>query len=483
MASNGIPPVDFSKFFNVIDGKLESTEKTLRPLNPSTLEENPPVPLSTQQDVDRAVAAAKKAQEAWREVPWAERADILRKIGDAVAANLDELAKLVTKENGKPLMFAKIEMAAGADNFHKIANFTIPENVVDADPEHTVITRYTPIGVAVGIVPWNFPVALGTGKIAPALLTGNAIIIKPSPFTPYSALKIVEIAQPFLPPGVLQVLSGDDSLGPILTEHEGIDKISFTGSTATGKAVMRSASKTLKRVTLELGGNDPAIVCPDVDPAEVGPKLATFALLNSGQICVAIKRMYIHESVYDAVLKAMVDYVNTLKVGDGFEENVFLGPIANGPQFERVKNLLEDIQSTKLKIATGGTAAHNGSGKGYFVTPTIIDNPPEDSRIVADEPFAPIFPTLKWSDEADVIRRANDSIYGLGASVWTNDTTQAKRIASKLQAGNVWINEHANLSPTSAFGGHKHSGIGTEWGIEGVKGWCNTQTIYHKARP
>ncbi|KXJ97559.1 aldehyde dehydrogenase domain-containing protein [Microdochium bolleyi] len=280
-----------------------------------------------------------------------------------------------------------MDIAGAADNFHKISKFTIPENVVSDDPEYTVITRYTAIGVAVGIVPWNFPALLATGKMAPALLTGNVIIIKPSPFTPYSALKIVEIAQQFLPPGVLQALSGDDSLGPILTEHEGIDKISFTGSTATGKAVMRSASKTLKRVTLELGGNDPAIVCADADPAEVGPKLATFALLNSGQICVAIKRMYIHESIYDAVLKSMVEYVNTLKVGDGFEENVFLGPIANGPQFERVKNLLEDIQKTGLKVAVGSTEAHKGSGKGYFITPTIIDNPPENSRIVVDEPF------------------------------------------------------------------------------------------------
>lgn len=285
------------------------------------------------------------------------------------------------------LQFAKMDIGGAAEYFTKTSDFEIPENVVDSDPEHTVITRYTPIGVAVGIVPWNFPAILAAGKMAPALLAGNAIIIKPSPFTPYSAMKIVELAQQFLPPGVLQVLSGDDGLGPMLTEHDGVDKISFTGSTATGKAVMRSASKTLKRVTLELGGNDPAIVCADVNPAEAAPKLATFALLNSGQICVAIKRMYIHESVYDAVLKAMVDYVNTLKVGDGFEENVFLGPIANGPQFERVKNLLEDIQKTNLKVAVGSTAPHTGSGKGYFITPTIVDNPPEDSRIVQEEPF------------------------------------------------------------------------------------------------
>lgn len=477
------PQIDFSTFFNVIDGKLEKTEKTRNPLNPSTLEENPAVPVSSQEDVDRAVAAARKAQGPWAETSWEERAAALKKVGGAIMENIQELSKLVVKENGKPLQFAQMDIGGAAEYFTKTSDFTIPENVVDSDPEHTVITRYTPIGVAVGIVPWNFPALLAAGKMAPALLAGNAIIIKPSPFTPYSAMKIVELAQQFLPPGVLQVLSGDDGLGPILTEHEGIDKISFTGSTATGKAVMRSASKTLKRVTLELGGNDAAIVCANVDPAEAAPKLATFALLNSGQICVAIKRMYIHESVYDAVLKAMVDYVNTLKVGDGFEENVFLGPIANGPQYERVKNLLEDIQKNNFKIAAGSTAPHTSSGKGYFITPTIVDNPPENSRIVQEEPFAPVFPALKWSDEADVIRRANDSIYGLGASVWTNDAAQAKRIAGKLQAGNVWINEHANPSPSSAFGGYKQSGIGTEWGIEGLKHWCNVQTIYHKARP
>lgn len=302
-----------------------------------------------------------------------------------------------------------MDVSIAVDNFNQIVKYKIPENVVDDDPEHRVVTRYVPIGVAVGIVPWNFPATLATGKIAPSLLTGNAIIIKPSPFTPYSALKIVEIAQQFLPPGVLQVLSGDDSLGPMLTEHEGIDKISFTGSTQTGKAVMRSASKTLKRVTLELGGNDPAIVCADVNPADVGPKLATFALLNSGQICIAIKRIYIHESVYDAVLKAMVDYVNTLKVGDGFEENVFLGPIANGPQFERVKNLLEDIQKANLKVAVGSTAAHTSSGKGYFITPTIIDNPPENSRIVVDEPFGKC-PLQSILSRVDLVADANFNI-------------------------------------------------------------------------
>jgi len=335
----------------------------------------------------------------------------------------------------------------------------------------------------VAIVPWNFPIQLACGKIAPALIAGNALILKPSPFTPYCGLKLGELAQQFFPPGVLQTLSGDDGLGPMLTSLPGIDKVSFTGSTATGKRVMESCSKTLKRVTLELGGKDPAIICADVDIKATAPKIAQLALMNSGQICIAIKRIYIHASIFDEFLAAMVEAVKTFTVGDGFKEGVFLGPIQNKMQFERVKGFFNDVAEQKLNVAVGGDLKTvSDAGKGYFITPTIINNPPDDSRIVVEEPFGPIFPVMKWESEDEVVKRANDTLMGLGASVWTQDLEQASRLAKKMKAGNVWVNTHLELQPNAAFGGHKQSGLGAEWGLQGLNSYCNAQTLYLKKK-
>lgn len=268
------------------------------------------------------------------------------------------------------------------------AEFPEPSEVIQDDESQKVITRYTPLGVAVGIVPWNFPVQLAVGKAAAALITGNAFILKPSPFTPYCGLKLAELGLRFFPAGTFQALSGDDNLGPLLTAHPGIDKVSFTGSTATGKKVMASCAKTLKRVTLELGGNDPAIVLPDADPAVVAPAIATMALINSGQVCIAIKRIFVHESIYSDVLAAIVAYIKHLRVGDGNEEGVFMGPINNEVQFERLRGILEDIEKTGLNVVAGETKLHKAeNGKGFFIQPTVVDNPPEDSRIVVEEPF------------------------------------------------------------------------------------------------
>jgi acyl-CoA reductase-like NAD-dependent aldehyde dehydrogenase len=237
---------------------------------------------------------------------------------------------------------------------------------------------------------------LACGKIAPSLIAGNALILKPSPLTPYCGLKLAELAQQFFPPGVFQVLSGDDNLGPWLTAHPGIDKVSFTGSTATGKRVMESCSKTLKRVTLELGGKDPAIICQDVDIKATAPKIAQLALLNSGQICIAIKRIYVHASIFDEFLAAVVEATKNLNLGDGFSEGVFIGPIQNKMQYERVKGFIMEVAEKKLNIALdGGVNPAKEVGKGYFISPTIIDNPPDSSRIVVEEPFGKWMPSLK----------------------------------------------------------------------------------------
>ncbi|KAH7408904.1 aldehyde dehydrogenase [Cadophora sp. MPI-SDFR-AT-0126] len=468
-----------TSFSNVINGKLSSTSKTTHAINPATKKPNWEVPISTPQDVDEAVAAARTAFKTWSKTTIAERRAALEGWSAEIAKHVAEFAKLLVIEQGKPLQWAMYEADVTSKQIVNTSKLEVPEEITEDTEERQVITRYTPLGVVVGIVPWNFPMSLACGKISPAVLTGNTIIIKPSPFTPYTAIKVVELAQKFFPPGVVQVLTGDDSLGPQLTLHAGVDKITFTGSTATGKRIMESASKTLKRVTLELGGNDPAIVCKSVDIPTVAPAIATLAFLNSGQICLALKRIYIHSSIYPAFRDAMVAYTKTLKVGEGFEDGVFLGPIQNKMQYDRVQGFFDDVEKNGMSVAVGGKVPDS---KGYFINPTIIDNPDDDSRIVVEEPFGPILPILPWADEDDVIARANNTQMGLGASVWSNDLDEAARIAKQLEAGSVWVNAHMEWMPSAAFAGHKQSGIGAENGVAGLKAYCNVQVLYLKKR-
>ncbi|KAH7136982.1 aldehyde dehydrogenase [Dactylonectria estremocensis] len=470
--------LNFDSFLNVIDGNLVGSETTRHGINPATLEALPPVPVSIPSDVDAAVAAARRAASGWADTPLAERQQAVSNFADALEKHADGFIKMLVVEQGKPLAVAKIEVDQTVLILRGVAKLPFPEQVVDDTPGRRIVTRYVPIGVAVGIVPWNFPVNLASFKIAPALVAGNPIIIKPSPFTPYCGLKLAELGRDIFPPGVLQALSGDDNLGPWLTSHPGVDKVSFTGSTATGMKVMESCSKTLKRVTLELGGNDPAIVCADVDIPTVAAKVAALALFNSGQVCIAIKRVYVHSDIYQEFIAEVARNVEALKVGNGLDENVSVGPVQNALQFDRLKSLVSSLKEEKVKVLTGDLDALSKE-KGYFVNPVVIENPPDDSKIVTEEPFGPVFPVLKWDTEEDVIRRANDTDMGLGASVWTRDTAQADRLARKLQAGTVWINSHLELRPDAAFGGHKWSGLGSELGIEGLKSYCNVQTIFY----
>ncbi|KAH8880985.1 aldehyde dehydrogenase [Thozetella sp. PMI_491] len=500
--------LDFQgNFVQIINGRSSPTGKTRRAVNPATLEEKAEVPVATRDDLDRAVASAKDAFKLWRQKPYQERRDAVLAFANAVEARRNEFRDLLIAEQGKPLPQAESETTAAIMWMRGMAKIELPEDVIEETEERTILTRYTPIGVVAGIVPWNFPLMLATAKIAPALLTGNVIIMKPSPFTPYGGLKLVELAQHFFPPGVVQSLSGDDDLGPWMTCHPGIDKVSFTGSTNTGKAVLQSCSKTLKRVTLELGGNDPAIVFPDVDVDKVAEKVSFYAFLNSGQICLNVKRIYVHESIFEQFKEAMVRHVNSYKLGDGSREGISHGPLQNKMQYERVKTFFGDIKKEGWKVAVGGEIE---TSQGYFVQPTVIDRPPEESRIVVEEPFGmsavptcdafwhrwlgamvntrlfcfvgPIVPLLSWKDESEVIARANDTSMGLGASVWTNDLAKAAEVAKQLEAGSVWINTHFDLNPMAPFGGHKESGIGTEWGANGLKGFCNVQTLFLNKR-
>jgi len=333
----------------------------------------------------------------------------------------------------------------------------------------------TPVGVVGAIVPWNFPILLAIWKIAPALMAGCTIIVKPSPYTPLSDLKIVELAQQVFPAGVLSAVSGGDELGKWMTAHSDINKIAFTGSTETGRHVMRSAADTIKRVTLELGGNDPAIVMPDADPKALAEHLFWGAFQNNAQFCNVIKRLYIHEDIYEEVRDALADFIATnIKVGDGTEADTDLGPIQNSMQYDKVKGYFADCHANGYEFAIGGEI--DESAPGWFVPVSLVDNPPDNSRIVVEEPFGPILPLLKWSDEADVIARANDTIYGLGASVWGKDLEAVERVGSQLEAGTVWLNEIHQYSPFQAFGGHKQSGLGCENSLHGLMEYTNWQT-------
>ncbi|KAJ5376225.1 hypothetical protein N7509_013111 [Penicillium cosmopolitanum] len=476
MSSNA-KTLDFTTFQNVINNQLSSTATTRHSINPATSRPNPEVPVSTQEDLDKAVKAARDAFKTWSKTSFEERRKALHAYADAIEANADGFAKTLTMEQGKPLSQSTVEVGMAGTWIRGLTALEIPINTIEETEERKIIQRYTPLGVCGAIVPWNFPVLLAIGKIAPALYTGNTIIVKPSPFTPYCDIKLVELATQFFPPGVVQVLSGDDALGPMITEHAGIDKISFTGSIATGKRVMASCAKTLKRVTLELGGNDPCILCEDVDIDAIIPKIGILSYLCSSQICMMIKRLYVHEKIYDEFLEKLVAFVKTLKVGDGTEADTFFGPVQNKMQYEKAKDLFSSISADKLKAVLGGSIEDS---KGYFIHPTIIDNPPESSRVVQEEPFAPILPVMKWSDEDDVIAKANALETGLGASVWSKDFERGTRIADQLQSGVVWVNSHFDVQPNAPFGGHKQSGLGVEWGLSGLLGYCNSQTQWLK---
>jgi len=349
--------------------------------------------------------------------------------------------------------------------------------VVEDTAERRGETRHVPIGVVGAIAPWNFPVILAMFKVAPALLAGNTVILKPSPFTPLTTLRIGELLRGVLPDGVLNIVTGGDDLGPWITSHPGIDKVSFTGSTQTGRKVMQSAAATLKRITLELGGNDAAIVMPDVDVEQVAEQLFWAAFRNTGQICIATKRMYVHKDVYEPLKDALVAYAKTVKVGDGADQGTQMGPIQNRLQYQRVLDLIEDAKAKGYKFLVGG---EKSEAPGYFVPVTIIDNPPENSRIVQEEQFGPVLPLLKFDDLEDVIGKANATEYGLGGSIWSKDEDKALEIAGRLASGTVWINESQHLSPLAAFGGQKQSGLGVEEALEGLLEYTNTQTVFLK---
>lgn len=468
-------------FTMTIDGRAVPVAATFDVLNPASEAVIGKAPDCTREQLDEAIASARKAFPKWAATPIAERKKALMAMAGVLAQNVEGLKRLLTAEQGKTLDGAAGDVLGGAHWLSQTATLDIPETVNEDSDVRKSITRHVPLGVVGAIAPWNFPILLACFKLGPALLAGNTVVLKPSPFTPLTTLKFGELLRSVLPPGVINVVSGGDNLGPWMTSHKGFDKISFTGSSATGRKVMESASASLKRVTLELGGNDPAIVLPDIDVEKTAQQLFWAAFGNSGQICIATKRMYVHKDVYEPLKAALIEVAKSVKVGDGSEQGTQLGPINNKLQFQRVVSLIKDAKEKGYKFLTGGLPENE---KGYFVPVTILDNPPEDSRIVQEEQFGPVLPLIKFDDVDEVIGRANASEYGLGASVWSADTDKALEIAKQIQSGTVWVNEAQHLSPLVSFAGHKQSGVGVENGLEGLLEYTNAQTItVKKAAP
>ena len=467
--------MDFlSNYTMTIDGKAATSPASIEVVNPATEGVIAKVPDASKAQLDEAIASAKKAFPAWASRPLSERQALVAEIGAALEVNAEEFMRLLTLEQGKARKGAEWEIGGSIIWCKEIAKQSLPVEIVEKTDTRVVETRRVPLGVVGAITPWNFPVLLAIWKIAPALVAGNTMVLKPSPYTPLCTLKLGEVLRDILPAGVLNVVSGGNDLGSWMTAHPDIQKISFTGSTATGRKIMAASASNLKKITLELGGNDPAIVLPDVDVKETAEKLFWAAFQNSAQFCVAAKRLYIHEDIYDELAAALVDYARTVKVGDGSQQGTDLGPIQNRMQYEKLRHLLDDAKQQVLRFLLGGGVEEK---QGYFVPVTIIDNPPEDSRVVVEEAFGPVLPLLKFRQVDDVIQRANATEYGLAASVWGKDTKQARAIADQIEAGTVWVNEIHTFSPHVAFGGHKQSGIGIENSLEGLAEYTNVKTV------
>lgn len=434
-------------------------------------------PVHSVADLDDAIARAKAAQPAWEALGHEKRSELLLAAADALDANAEALAYLLSREQGKPLNGPNARFELGACSAWLRTNAATvlePQVLVDDDTLHAELI-YKAAGVVGAIGPWNWPLMITIWQIGPSLRMGNTVVAKPSEYTPLSVLAMIAVMNEVLPADVLIAVSGDREVGARLASHPDIAKIMFTGSTATGRRIIESSAGNLARLTLELGGNDAGIVLPDTDVATIAQDLFWGAFINTGQTCAAMKRLYVHDSVYDDVVTALADIAENTPIGNGLDEANVLGPLQNKAQFDIVSRLVADAKSSGARVVAGGEAAPE-LGE-LFYRPTIVADIDNDAALVQEEQFGPALPIIRYSDVDEAFALANSLDVGLGASVWSSDLDAARDVASRMQSGTVWINNHGGLHPMVPFGGVKSSGYGLEFGVEGLKSVAVTQVV------
>jgi acyl-CoA reductase-like NAD-dependent aldehyde dehydrogenase len=461
----------------VIDGRVVTTAERLDVLNPATGALVGTAPSCTREQLDLAFAAAEWAAAGWRSSDRARR-DAIGAAAAALAGAIDEIAPLLQAEQGKPMREARREVEAAAYWLGHYETSDLARETLRDDRRALVEVRRRPVGVVAAITPWNFPLLLACWKIGPALAAGCTMVLKPSPFTPLSTLRMVEVLNTALPTGVLTGVAGRDELGPWMTAHPAVRKITFTGSVATGKRVMAAAADDLKRVTLELGGNDAAILLDDVDAGATAKRLFWSAFLNAGQLCCAVKRVYVPRAKKDELVEALAAEAAAVVVGDGAVRGTTMGPLVNAAQRDHVRGLVDEAVRAGARSTNAGAAVPDG---GHFFAPTILDGADDAMRIVADEQFGPALPVVAYDDVEDALARANASHFGLGGSVWSPDEERAAALAERLECGTAWVNTHYANDPGQPFGGLKWSGVGVENGHWGVETFTDVQVV-HRAR-
>ncbi|HJW00331.1 MAG TPA: aldehyde dehydrogenase family protein [Arthrobacter sp.] len=462
---------------SLLDEVTAFSGQTRTILDPATGEIVGEAPIHDLEYLERAVAEAQAAQPAWAAMGHDARSAALLKAADAVERSAEELARILSREQGKPLNGpnARFEVSACAAWLRAAATIRLePETVVD-DGETRAELHYKPIGVVGAIGPWNWPMMIAVWQIAPALRMGNAVVAKPSGNTPLSVLALARVLNEELPEGILSVVSCGREVGARLTEHPAVGKIMFTGSTSAGRQIIKSSADTVKRLTLELGGNDAGIVLPDADPATIAEGLFWGAFINTGQTCAALKRLYVHDDIYDAVCDELTKVAAAMPMGVGLDENNVLGPLQNRAQYDVVASLVEEARASGARILLGGNPDKDQPG--YFYPATLVADIDNNNPLVAEEQFGPALPIIRYSTIDEAITKANALDVGLGASVWSPNIAEARKVAARLEAGTVWINKHGAVDPRVPFGGAKQSGYGLEFGVEGLKALGVPQAI------
>lgn len=462
-----------------IDGQAVTADHQLKVIDPASGQPFAAVPAASAAQVDRAVAAARAAFPAWSRQPDAERQRLLHALADALEANMPELMELLTRETGKPLgglngIGSGMEVGGAIAWTRVTAGLELPVEVIQDNDDARVEVHRKPLGVVGSITPWNWPLLIAIWHVMPALRAGNTVVIKPSELTPVATLRFVELANTILPAGVLNIVTGERDIGAAISAHPDINKIVFTGSTPTGRKIMQSAAGNLKRLTLELGGNDAGIVLDDVDPRAIAPRLFGAAFHNNGQTCACLKRLYVPASMYEEMVAELVRLAREAVVGNGLQSDTQLGPVQNRMQRDHVHALVEDARARGARILCGGQLP---AGDGYFYPPTVVADATEGMRVVDEEQFGPVLPIIRYDDLADAIARANANENGLGGSVWSNDAARAAAVAMQLECGTAWVNEHGAVQPDAPFGGVKQSGIGVEFGRYGLEEYTSIQTL------